>query len=162
MKIGVTGHQDRRGISWPWVSSALRTFFEDLSAPIEGLSCLASGADQVFANAVLETGGRLTAVIPQPDYERHFSPESAREYRRLLSKASVIRLPSTGDDQTDFLQASKFIVERCDLLVAVWDGKRSRGRGGTADVVDHALARNISIYHINPVAQTVRELHSGK
>ena len=37
-----------------------------------------------------------------------------------------------------FLAAGRLVVERSDVLAAVWDGKPARGSGGTADVVDYA------------------------
>ena len=33
------------------------------------------------------------------------------------------------------------VVEHSDVLVAVWDGDRSRGEGGTADIVAYAADR---------------------
>ena len=34
----------------------------------------------------------------------------------------------------------RYVLDRCDVLVAVWDGQPARGRGGTADIV--AMARH--------------------
>ena len=39
-------------------------------------------------------------------------------------------------------------VAHCDVLIAVWDGKPPRGRGGTGEVVQLALTRGTSIIHV--------------
>ena len=44
--------------------------------------------------------------------------------------------------------AGRATVAHCDVLIAVWDGLRARGRGGTADIVQLALARGTPIVHI--------------
>jgi hypothetical protein len=37
----------------------------------------------------------------------------------------------------------RFILDRCDVLLAVWDGKAARGRGGTGEIVALARARGL-------------------
>jgi hypothetical protein len=39
---------------------------------IDGISSLAEGADQIFAEQVLKAGGALTAVVPSAHYTRSF------------------------------------------------------------------------------------------
>jgi hypothetical protein len=39
-------------------------------------------------------------------------------------------------------------VAHCDVLIAVWDGKPPRGRGGTGEVVQLALTRGTAIVHV--------------
>jgi hypothetical protein len=42
------------------------------------------------------------------------------------------------------------VLRGSDLLVAVWDGLPARGLGGTADVVQVALAEQRRVVHVNP------------
>jgi hypothetical protein len=42
------------------------------------------------------------------------------------------------------------MVDRRDLLIAVWDGQPARGHGGTADVVQAAKDHRIPIQIIWP------------
>ncbi len=35
-----------------------------------GVSCIAKGSDTLFAEAVLEAGGRLVVVLPSQDYRQ--------------------------------------------------------------------------------------------
>ena len=84
-RIGFTGHQ---GLT-PDTEVRVR---EELDATISaesgliGLSSLAEGADQIFAELVLEHGGELQVVVPALDYETTFDDVGLANYRRLLSK----------------------------------------------------------------------------
>jgi hypothetical protein len=51
--------------------------------------------------------------------------------------------------------AGRGTVAHCDVLLAVWDGRPPRGRGGTGDVISIAINRGTAVAHIpvNPVIQ---------
>jgi hypothetical protein len=107
-----------------------------------GISCLADGADQLFARAVLDAGGSLEVIVPATKYRDGLPPESHAEYDRLIERArSVERLDHLDSTQQAHMDASRVMLERADMLLAVWDGKPARGYGGTADVVQ--LARDM-------------------
>jgi len=42
----------------------------------------------------------------------------------------------------------QYVVDHCDVLIAVWDGQPSRGRGGTAEIVQYALEQNRPIIRV--------------
>jgi hypothetical protein len=48
----------------------------------------------------------------------------------------------------------QMLVRRADLLIALWDGRPPRGRGGTADVVCEARRNGVPVVWINSVAPT--------
>ena len=52
----------------------------------------------------------------------------------------------------------KYIVDECDVMLAVWDGERAHGRGGTADVVEYARENRRTIVHVNPVSETIHRM----
>ncbi|MBB6121186.1 hypothetical protein [Nocardiopsis algeriensis] len=143
IRIGVTGH---RGLS-PDLDRAVTALVRDHLRPygcdMVGLSCLADGADTAFAQAVLDAGAPLEAVVPARGYRLALPPEHRPVYDRLLSRAVLVHeLDRTESTPQAHLEAGQLLVERCDRLVAVWDGRPARGPGGTADVVAHALARH--------------------
>jgi hypothetical protein len=160
LKVGITGHQERPGIDWTWVGEAIGAELARLPGPIVGLSALARGADQVFAEAVLAAGGRLVFVRPTADYESNYEGAELERFRAFRAAATEeIYIPPDAGDQDAFLAAGKRVVEECDVLIAVWDGKVAHGKGGTADIVEFARARSLPIIHIEPFARTV--LHIG-
>ena len=160
MTIGITGHQRLSDDSrWAWVKIQVLDFLHD-KKPLIGLSSLAVGADQLFAECVLQYGGSLVAVIPFEAYERTFHTEQElKRFNDLKSRAAEIRvLRNQKDDQESYLSAGKVVVEGSDVLLAVWDGLPAKGKGGTGDAVEYALSRGHRVIHINPQTQTVQEL----
>jgi hypothetical protein len=111
------------------------------------LSSLAAGADQLFAGIALDRGVPVTAVIPGMDYEAHLGDEEVQaSYRRLLrSCVARVDLPRESTHEEAYYAAGRWIVDHADRLVAVWDGRPARGRGGTADVVAYARRTGVPV-----------------
>ncbi|MGC1617499.1 MAG: hypothetical protein WA765_03320, partial [Candidatus Acidiferrum sp.] len=130
------------------------------------LSPLAEGADRVVARAVLDCpGARLDVVLPLTleDYLEEFATEESRkEFKELLGrcrKPVPLRTRRIRDDRPDpgdqaelrrqaYRQAGQYVVDHCDVLIAVWDGQPSRGRGGTAETIQYALDQNRPIIRV--------------
>jgi hypothetical protein len=144
-RVGITGHRDLQDPTRRLVSAAIATELGRFR-PLNGISCLAEGADQVFAEQVLQAGGALTAVIPAADYTRSFATSAGKAaYRQLRARArDVIELPFPAPSEEAYWAAGKRVVGLADLLLAVWDGSPSSGVGGTADVVAFAGERGVS------------------
>ena len=124
------------------------------SAPVLTLvSPLADGADQMAAEAALARGWRLQAVLPfdRATYARDFADdEDAKRFAALLGQADcVLELPGDPDDDAEaYMAAGRATIAHCDLLIAVWDGRPPRGRGGTAEVVHLAVAQGTPVIHV--------------
>jgi hypothetical protein len=142
VRFGVTGH---RILPVAAAILAVKHWTRALpaSSAIRGVSSLAEGGDQLFAEHVLKAGGRLEVIEPCLDYGRSFSTDAARKRFEELRQAAdeVITLPYPEPSKEAFLAAGLVLVERCDHLFAVWDGREARGLGGTADVVAYARTR---------------------
>lgn len=146
--IGITGHQDLPAAAQARAGVDIRTLLTHQPSPIIGMASLAAGADQLFAQLVLEVGGDLHAVIPAHHYETTFQGEALDTYLRLRAAATTItELEFEQPGESAYHAAGNFIVEHCDLLVAVWDGQPAKGLGGTGDAVKHAreLGRSMVI-----------------
>lgn len=117
-----------------------------LANSLVGMTCLARGADQAFADAVLNLGGALTVVIPANDYFAHIADPASRERcdTYLEAAASTITMDFERSGPAAYLAASHYLVDRCELLLAVWDGMTG---SGTADAVTYArdLGRSITV-----------------
>ncbi len=140
MKIGITGHQRLKNSSdWTKVQTRLTGLLDKAEKPLIGLTSLAIGADQMFAEAVLQCGGTIEAIIPFYGYEMKFNEGPDREaFQRLLEQASRIEtLEKQGTDEEAFLAAGKRIADVCDNMIAVWDGQPAAGIGGTGDIVNY-------------------------
>ncbi|MEN3281871.1 MAG: hypothetical protein V7607_3011 [Solirubrobacteraceae bacterium] len=139
-RVGVTGHRDLPEPTCKLVSAAIAIHLARFDS-IDGISSLAEGADQIFAEQVLMAGGALTAVVPSAHYGRSFATTNgSAAYRRLRALArEVIELPFSSPSEEAYWAAGQRLVGLAEELLAVWDGTPSQGVGGTADVV--ALAR---------------------
>ena len=142
MRFGVTGHRilppsivDRATRHWSAVLPA--------GALLHGVSNLADGADQLFAAHVLAAGGTLEVVLPCEGYAGSLTAgESRVRFEHLRDAAArVITMPYPSPSDEAFLAAGQVLVDRCDHLFAVWDGRPARGLGGTADIVTYARTR---------------------
>ena len=149
-KLAITGHRGLPERAEQLVDAALRE--EIAGTPdVVGLSCLADGADSLFAQAVLDRGGELVAIVPATRYREGLPEEHHAVYDALMARATdVVRLEHVESTSHSHMDASLDMIRRADRLVAVWDGKPARGYGGTADIVDAAQERGLPITVIWP------------
>jgi hypothetical protein len=151
--VGFTGHAGLPPATVELVAAELRAWLTPHAGPeLVGISLLGPGADQLFARIVLELGGHLYVVIPARKYRDQFTDEDAqREYDRLHAIATYFEeLDYTDSTEEAHMAAGRAMVEKADVLVAVWDGQPSRGQGGTADVVAYARERGVPVEVIWP------------
>jgi hypothetical protein len=131
------------------------------------LTPLAEGADRLVAEEVLNRheGSKLKAVLPLTvsDYMEDFSTErSKEEFQGLMAKdrsPTSLRKLSLKDEYPPEMAADarkqayedvgRFVVDYCDILIALWDGKESRGKGSTAEMLQYAAERKCPHYIIS-------------
>jgi hypothetical protein len=155
LTIGVTAHRHIDPAREPLVRQRVREFllrlqheFPDL--PLQLVSALAAGGDQLVAEEALALDIPVLAPLPmaQTEYERDFDdPETLRRFRNLLARSEVRILPLTpGNNAEDiaaggaprdrqYAQLGVFVSSHCQILLALWDGEPSAAVGGTAEVV---------------------------
>ena len=119
------------------------------------MTSLAEGADRIVADTVLETEcAKIEVILPltKEDYLKDFNREESKtEFERLLKKdLFAITLRSRNIDEEfeeskrdtarrrAYFNAGKYIVDNCDVLLAIWDGVESPNNGGTYQVIEYA------------------------
>jgi hypothetical protein len=170
--VGITAHRDLVADEIPGIERLVRIFFQGLDRdfpdlPLQLLTPLAEGGDQLAARVALSLDIPLIAVLPmeQLDYERDFTSEAAlAEFRKLLSSAiQVITLPraradeyssSPGGSQAErerqYAQVGVFVSNHCQVLLTLWDGKTSKELGGTGQVVHYHLTAVMEGFRADP------------
>lgn len=152
IRVGVTGHRSVADVQA--VVDRLRLGLENLRrlggddatgppARLEILTALAEGADRLVAKVALsQPGATLVAVLPlaRDDYLADFSEVTSKdEFEDLLAASHLVEaMPPAPSREAAYDQAGRWIVDHSDVLVALWDGDRARGRGGTAEIVMYA------------------------
>lgn len=150
MRIAISGHRGLPADAQALVDQAIRAALAGQQEVI-GLSCLADGADQIFARAVLDHGGQIEAIIPAALYRDALPADAHAEYDQLLARAAQVhRLPFTQSTSQAHMAASELMLKHADQLWAVWDGQPARGYGGTGDVVAAARACGLPVQVIWP------------
>lgn len=173
--IGVTGH--RRLDNEAHLAKEAAAVLEKIkkhfppqirhSVAFTVLSPLAEGADRLVARVVLESaGGQLDVVTPmeKEEYAAHFSgPGSRVEFERFFSKAkSCRRLPSFGSRTEAYARVGRYVVDHCDVLIAIWDGRAGEGEGGTADTVGYARTRRCPLFWIRADGRAKTTFEPGR
>jgi hypothetical protein len=154
---GITGHQTLAADITDWIRSVISEHVT-LWAVGKGVTSLAAGADQLFAELLCSDNIPYDVVIPCRDYETTFTSAAALgKYERLKVAANTtITLDFGRPSEEAFLAAGEFVVRRSNVLFAVWDGEPAKGRGGTADVVSLALSARTPVFHINSRERTAK------
>ena len=153
VRIGVTGHRFLTALDRveAGIEEALRRV-EELwpGQPLTVVSSLAEGADRLVVRQVLaRPGGRLAAVLPLPndDYMTDFGDDGSRsEFLSLLEQAEeAVELPPVGSRDAAYESGGLYVLDHCDVLLALWDGQGAQGQGGTGGTVAEARQRGLPI-----------------
>jgi hypothetical protein len=154
--VGITGHRRLSATTSTLVDIAIRENLRGRGGgDLVGVTCLADGADTIFAQAVLDLGGAIEVVVPATRYREGLPAEHHPTYDRLLPVASAVhRLGYEESDSESHMAASLRIIDMISELFAVWDGKPARGYGGTADVVAAARQKGRSVVILWPEGST--------
>src|SRR5262249_29781255 len=147
--IGVTGHRALTELDriTAGVDEALNHIEQAFPGqPCTVISSLAEGADRLVVQRVLARYKPRLVVplpLPQSDYLTDFaSAESQTEFLRLLDQADeVIELPPVSTRNEAYEAAGNYVLEHCDVLMAIWDGQDAQGQGGTGATVARAGQR---------------------
>ncbi|MGV9314763.1 hypothetical protein ACWDR0_21640 [Streptomyces sp. NPDC003691] len=147
MRLGITGHRGLGRDTEAKVRVALRQKLGGAgSRELLLVSCIADGPDAWAAECALELSGRIEVVVPAASYRDGLPETHHATYDKLISAASEVH--STGmTDSTEqaHMAGSRILVDRIDVLLAVWDGLPARGYGGTADVVEYARSKGVPV-----------------
>jgi hypothetical protein len=171
LRVGIVGHRHNRlrAEDVPALIARVGQILERVDAVARGqrgatkgqqdnvlsvTSALADGADRIGARAALARGCALECPLPfqRDEYEKDFDgPQSRNEFREMLEAAETVweLAGSRRDAAGAYAAVGAAVLDHSDLLLAIWDGKDARGRGGTAEIV-RAAADRMPVVWIHP------------
>jgi hypothetical protein len=153
--IGVTAHRNLSSHNLAKARGAVASFFAAIRAhlpdtPLNIMVGMGAGGDLLIAETALELGLRVHAVLPMPlaEYVADFDPGNLELLKNLLAHSNMhcTELPvptlsaggvhsETASRQAAYGNLANVLVNKCNLMLALWDGKDSPFRDGTADTV---------------------------
>lgn len=136
LEIGGMGHRfykDKKEVIKELVKKQLLKYSEKYNVTVR--TCYAYGADQLIAECANELGLTTKATLPtdlesyikiiRKDCEENgyrFSEEDELNMRHLIAQTVVCK--TVRDPEHFYLAASMHIIEKCNVLIAIWDGKQ--------------------------------------
>jgi hypothetical protein len=162
--IGVTGHRTipNEDLIRSKIQKTIQNIHKSTKSNLIVISPLAEGADRLVAQESLRCGSKLKVVLPLEltDYMDDFKTiESKDEFLDLLNNASeVVTLKGAPTRNDSYLQMGQKIVDGCELIIAVWDGKDSHGKGSTFEIIEYAKNREKEIIWINSETGEIKKI----
>lgn len=174
LHVGVTGHRSNRMPEGQWrrIKRNLSQSMAKIEAkhpgrPLVLVTGLAEGADRLAAFVALGRGWSLQATLAfhRSRFEKDFpEPYAIGEFRALLEASAKVEEPGKRwhvrkAAEKGYEAVGNRLLKLSDVLIAIWDGKASRGKGGTVEVIDEARRQNIPVYWLHATkAQRLRLL----
>ena len=163
LRVGVTGHRPNRmpESQWDRIKRDLATVMAEVEATHPDrrpmlLSGIAEGADRLAAFAALGRGWSLRSILAF--HRTRFEAGLSRAVRHRRVPCAACRLRSRRGTQEGraipqpedgYDAVARRLIASSDMLIAVWDGEGSRGKGGTVDVIEQAHARGIPVIWVH-------------
>ena len=154
--LAITGHRDI--IENDDLRQEVSDYLDDIikhnvKREIVLLSPLADGADRFVAKLFLEKkqeNKHLKLMVPMPHklerYLEDFDEASKIEFLKLSNEAEkVFTIPHLTESA--YLDVGRYVVDKSDVLLALWDGTFNGKVGGTGDVVSYARNRQREVVH---------------
>jgi hypothetical protein len=161
--VGFTGHREIAGSerTRDAIRKALEWLEREHPANWIAVSSVAAGSDILFAEAAIEKGIAWHALmpLPVPMFREDFDDTEWRRADGLLKRATHVEFTSRSfEDSREhaYLDCGHETVNASDVIVAVWDGGKARGVGGTAEIVAYARKLGRPIVIIDPATLEVR------
>ena len=156
MVCGFTGHRPKK---LPWGRDetdercvALKQLLEQrirhhAMHGVDTFLCgMARGCDLYFGEAVLKLKDeglpvRLVAMLPCPEQADRWPEEDRIRHEKLLLGCDGVYLQQESYTDGCMLRRNRAMVDRCDLLISVWDGSS----GGTEATLRYAKSKGLTV-----------------
>ena len=147
-----TGHRpEKLGISESKVKSLLE---KAIDTAIENgfttfITGMAPGIDIWAAEIVLEkrkhnAALRLICAVPHPGFEKRKTKYEETRYKNIIDNADYTQTICNHYFRACYQRRNKFMVDRSNLVIAVWNGEKS----GTKNTIDYAVRKGVKVINV--------------
>ncbi len=107
------------------------------------ISGMALGVDMDFAETVLKLRNKysitLECAIPCPNQTLKWNDKDKLRYNEILNRADTVTLVSNRYDRDCMLKRNRFMVDKSQMIIAVFNGIE---KGGTWYTINYAKKEN--------------------
>lgn len=162
MKIAITGHRPSKlgndyALTSPLIHSIKAKIQDYINNhlinlkhdPIQFITGMALGIDTLFAQIAIENEIPFIAAIPCVNHQGKWPVKSRQVYDSILANKLCTKHIVTPTEYTYECMQNRniWMVDNCNLLIAVWDGVE---QGGTWNCIKYAREQGKQIIYINP------------
>jgi len=129
---------------------------------VYGVSSVAAGGDLLFAETCIELGIPLRILLPfeEDEFRKDFDPDDWSRVAAVLKDAASIEVTGRSRAREErYYECGIETVHQCAMLVALWDGEPSRGKGGTQEIVSYATKIGRPVFWIHSETGQLRRLN---
>ena len=149
LTIGVTGHRPPRlGGYTAAVERRLATLAQQVLEqlrPARVLTGMAQGWDLAIAEACIRGEIPFTAALAHPEPDATWPAAQRERFAAVLGRAAQVHTQAPARAPGVHHARDRWIVERSDRLVALWDGTPS---GGTYGAIRSARKRGVPVIEV--------------
>lgn len=113
-----------------------------------------SAAEEVIRFRTAHSDVKLHIIVPFRGQTDRFSPEQRRKYQKILKAADIVTVMQEHYTGDCFFRRNDMLVERADVLIAVYDST-GRSRSGMSYTVNRAIETGKHILFIHPVTHAI-------
>jgi len=157
LNVAITGHRPSKlGNEWDGIGSvsdtirfklqqAINVFKRDFDPHL--ITGMALGVDMIFAELAIKNQLDFTAAIPCHDQDKKWSAAQQARYFSILRNylCTPVCIYDGPYIKGCMQQRNEWMVDLCDVLIAVWDGSP----GGTANCVAYAQKKGKEILRMH-------------
>lgn len=160
MKLMITGHRPQHVTGWGFNNPeanialchalcAILELYESKYDDLIGITGMALGADQIFAEACIECNVPFIGYIPGSieQQKSRWYDSSKRAYDKLIAQSHDLVFITAPTYFQTLMDRNSAMVDACDAAIAVWTGKKS---GGTWDTVQKLQKTDKLVTVIDP------------
>lgn len=152
MNVVITGHRKSKLLTYDveWIKECIYESLRNLKGEygyVRGYSGMASGVDLWFCEACVVADIPYVACIPFKGQDGYMDDMDKAIRKNLIKDAVEVREVKNS-----------WMVEQVEFAIVVWDGNK----GGTHNVLQQLVEKQVSFVWINPVAKVVWDCTLGK
>lgn len=165
VKIGIIGHrnlQDEHQVEEQIENKIQELLSARKAIEFEAYSSIAYGADTLFVRVAEKHKAKIKLILPFPkaEYKETFVTENSEKTEERLNEFEKLceryipeivneEIPKNEAERNqNYFDCGKALIDKSEVLIAIWDGFPVDGIGGTAQILEYAYSEKKEVHII--------------